>query len=83
MFYIINLEQHTKYKVLDPVRLLMLNSKYTFSMSYIHQLLFSWQTDATPLFWGSYYGNLDVVAPLLLCGANVNAQDKVHVCMYV
>ena len=45
--------------------------------------LFPLQDGETSLIWASYYGKLDLISPLLLCGANVNAQDKVHVCMYV
>lgn len=45
--------------------------------------LFYLQSGGTPLIEASYYGKLDLISPLLLCGANVNAQDKVNVCMYV
>ena len=47
------------------------------------RFLFSLQGGETSLIWAGYYGKLDLISPLLLCGANVNAQDKVHVCMYV
>ena len=42
--------------------------------------LFYLQGDRTPLILVSYSGQLDLISPLLLCGANVNAQDKVCMC---
>ena len=42
--------------------------------------LFYLQSGGTPLIEASYYGKLNLISPLLLCGANVNSQDKVCMC---